>query len=403
MANPLALPLAGGLAVLLGALALLRLRRNRSKQPPLVDDDESRFESVDGLSVDTSEEGAPSSMMYSPSQLDAGGDVDPVAEADVYLAYGRDKQAEEILKDALRQHPDRLPVYLKLLEIYSQRGDAQAFAATATEVFDITQGTGSEWEDVREMGYALDPNNRLYQPLNSVMPTAPSPLDDAPQAEPATDTSQLVGQVSLDAADAVSEAVPTQAAEDDNSLDFELDLSTPEPASPATLPEQTAAEADPFALDLELDATAAEPAPTAPAPAPAVDEAAGLDFDLDLTSLDATTDAPETDDEAKAEEWARPAMASQELPTEVNELDLDLDAAADSNVSNDQPDLDAISQMEVDEGLDGSDPLETKLSLAREFEAIGDTEGARSLAEEVEAEATGALRERARAFLAQLS
>ena len=45
-------------------------------------------------------------MVYSPSQLDAAGDVDPVAEADVYLAYGRDLQAEEILKEAAASQPD---------------------------------------------------------------------------------------------------------------------------------------------------------------------------------------------------------------------------------------------------------------------------------------------------------
>jgi hypothetical protein len=44
-------------------------------------------------------------MGYSLSQLDAIGDVDPVAEADVYLAYGRDLQAEEILKEAMRATP----------------------------------------------------------------------------------------------------------------------------------------------------------------------------------------------------------------------------------------------------------------------------------------------------------
>jgi Tfp pilus assembly protein FimV len=44
-------------------------------------------------------------MTYSLSQLDAIGDVDPVAEADVYLAYGRDLQAEEILKEAMRSNP----------------------------------------------------------------------------------------------------------------------------------------------------------------------------------------------------------------------------------------------------------------------------------------------------------
>jgi tRNA pseudouridine38-40 synthase len=48
---------------------------------------------------------ASSSMSYSLSQLDAIGDVDPVAEADVYLAYGRDLQAEEILKEAMRANP----------------------------------------------------------------------------------------------------------------------------------------------------------------------------------------------------------------------------------------------------------------------------------------------------------
>lgn len=81
--------------------------------------------------MDTDDEAPVSSMMYSPSQLDAGGDVDPVAEADVYLAYGRDQQAEEILLEALRLHPDRLPVRLKLLEIYAQRPDAARFEAAA--------------------------------------------------------------------------------------------------------------------------------------------------------------------------------------------------------------------------------------------------------------------------------
>ena len=50
-----------------------------------------------------------------------------------------------------------------------------------------------------------------------------------------------------------------------------------------------------------------------------------------------------------------------------------------------------------------ADPLETKLSLAEEFQAIGDTEGARSLAEEVRDEASGELKARAEAFLSSLA
>ncbi len=71
-------------------------------------------------------------MSYSLSQLDAIGDVDPVAEADVYLAYGRDLQAEEILKEAMRSSPDRLAIRTKLLEVYAKRRDTKGFELLAS-------------------------------------------------------------------------------------------------------------------------------------------------------------------------------------------------------------------------------------------------------------------------------
>ena len=49
------------------------------------------------------------------------------------------------------------------------------------------------------------------------------------------------------------------------------------------------------------------------------------------------------------------------------------------------------------------DPLATKLALAQEFNAIGDPDGARSLAEEVVAEASGDLKTRAQRFLAEIN
>jgi len=36
--------------------------------------------------------------------------VDPVAEADVYLAYGKDPEAEAILKEAALQHPEQISI-----------------------------------------------------------------------------------------------------------------------------------------------------------------------------------------------------------------------------------------------------------------------------------------------------
>jgi pilus assembly protein FimV len=69
-----------------------------------------------------------------PPPQQEGDDVDPIAEADVYLAYGRDAQAEEILNEALSKHPDRIPVHAKLLEIFAHRHDAKGFEKTAKTI-----------------------------------------------------------------------------------------------------------------------------------------------------------------------------------------------------------------------------------------------------------------------------
>ena len=102
-------------------------------------------------------------MTYSLSQLDAIGDVDPVAEADVYLAYGRDLQAEEILKEAMRSNPDRLAIRTKLLEVYAKRRDIKGFELLATQLFALTRGEGEDWAKTQELGAQIDPENTLYR------------------------------------------------------------------------------------------------------------------------------------------------------------------------------------------------------------------------------------------------
>lgn len=66
--------------------------------------------------------------------------------------------------------------------------------------------------------------------------------------------------------------------------------------------------------------------------------------------------------------------------------------------------LDLDTPAAVPDGSTGSsdDPLATKLALAEEFEAIGDTEGAKLILEEVIAEASGDLKVRAQRALAKL-
>lgn len=89
-------------------------------------------------------------------------DVDPIAEAEVYMAYGRDAQAEEILKDAISKEPKRYELHLKLLEMYAGRKDISAFEAIAGELY-TTLGAGDPtWAKVAELGATVEPDNPLY-------------------------------------------------------------------------------------------------------------------------------------------------------------------------------------------------------------------------------------------------
>lgn len=122
----------------------------------------SLFGSTGGQSVDTAATSTfNSSFIPAASQLDSN-EVDPVAEADVYIAYGREEQAEDILKEALRLQPDRHAVRVKLLEIYSRSGDKASFNAVAEELRTRTGGVGEEWDRAIKLGRALDPANSMF-------------------------------------------------------------------------------------------------------------------------------------------------------------------------------------------------------------------------------------------------
>ena len=83
-----------------------------------------------------------------PGSIDTD-EVDPVAEADVYMAYGRDAQAEEILLEAKQKDPKRLAIHLKLLEIYANRKDTKQFETLATDLYSETGGVGADWRLAR--------------------------------------------------------------------------------------------------------------------------------------------------------------------------------------------------------------------------------------------------------------
>lgn len=93
----------------------------------------------------------------SPAQTE---DVDPINEADLFLSFGRDAQAEDILKDALGKNPASNPIRLKLLSIYANRKDTNSFSVLARQVQD--SGDAAAWAQAAEMGRNLEPNNPMY-------------------------------------------------------------------------------------------------------------------------------------------------------------------------------------------------------------------------------------------------
>jgi len=408
LGNPLTVPIAGGaLALLLagGGFAMWRKRKGGSQvdssflesrlQP------DSFFGASGGQRVDTSESGnsvgaagASSSMVYSPSQLDAAGDVDPVAEADVYLAYGRDLQAEEILKEAMRTNPNRVAVHAKLMEIYAKRRDTKAFETVAKEALNVTQGHGLEWETACALGRDIDPGNPLYQPGGS-------PSNSKAASGMAAAGVAALGTAAMGAA---SYAQQVSAPDPDVDFDLGLDWTHEQPSAPMALNTPAHTSTSP----IHVQSTAAIPAQ--PAPAPMVD----LAFDTPtmpivnpsagLAAGDMASFAQGLDFSAPAKPLAPaagtvPMAMSTAADSLSNPLEFDLgDLSLDLNPSPAQ----VAANAPAEAGMSG-DPLETKLALAHEFHGIGDTDAARSLAQEVADEATGALKARAARMVADWS
>lgn len=440
--SPLALLGGAVLIALLAGLGVYRAKKRReaaevdsafleSRLQP-----DSFFGASGGQKVDTNDGAATgSSMVYSPSQLDAADDVDPVAEADVYLAYGRDIQAEEILKEALRSHPGRIAVHQKLLDIYAKRRDAQAFETMAKEAFRLVGGDSPEWARICEQGQGVDPTNPLYNP-GSTPPGEGSPLSTSPlrgmaAASMATQRIDRTGLV---------EAQPPASVDLDLDLDFSLDdepVSTIEEARPSQL-EPTLAlrpvESQPAALDIDFGATTGS-APLAPASNPA--ESPSTDSALPtIDKADATVALGAVDGDDFRRQAAVSFGSTNPIPLTLSDDEAAATATAGSKagVSFDttQPNTLTASQtpfapaaepeggmLEFDLGtlsleldptettvakapVEPEDPLATKLALAEEFVSIGDDDGARALIEEVIAEATGDLKAKAQRALGNL-
>ena len=230
--DPTLLGGAGGLLALLGG-GWMYLRNKRKKN--LADFEQgimtsgglkanTVFGNTSSSSVDTGD----TSFLTDFSQSANGGmidtnDVDPIAEAEVYMAYGRDAQAEEILKDAISKEPKRYELHLKLLEMYAASKNMSAFETVSGELYTTLGADDPTWAKVAEIGIKLEPNNPLYQANSNPTGGATKVADSSKLDASDFSDSPLAAEKDLDFSfdnDSLTKDFASEAAKTDDGLDM---------------------------------------------------------------------------------------------------------------------------------------------------------------------------------------
>ncbi len=321
------------------------------------------------------------------------GDVDPVAEAEIYLDYGRDTQAEKTLTEALVKDPNRPEILAKLLEVYVQRKDKVAFEATARTLKAVASSSPL-WERAAGLGAEIDPGNPLYGDAvetntGATKDEAPAPISDSPQNVTAA---EMVSAMDFDMGDTAStpanqSAAWKQTAEPDFGMKFDAEYGSDDHKTSVIDTQSTAAAASimPTGEDLEkamvfdLDA----PVTNAAVETPSADDT-GLAFSIDFPATPEPAPEPEP--------AAVPVLDFASLP-ESDLVDIDL------NLGGPLPELSADTNPAESAHWH---EIATKIDLARAYQEMGDNDGAREILEEVMREGDAQQQESAQTMLASL-
>ncbi|NUT16685.1 MAG: pilus assembly protein FimV, partial [Cupriavidus sp.] len=411
LANPMLLPGGGLVVALLGVYAIYRRRQKQkeseatgfgdsilSQESTVMAGANSLFGTAGGQSVDTSQHSVFGADFRIGNNTPEANEVDPIAEAEVYIAYGRDVQAEEILREALEKHPEQQPVRLKLLEIYSNRQDVEGFRVMAEEMFAQTGGHGAEWLKAAEMGRALEPGNALYMVVTpeAAGPDTASPATDQWRTQDPSQNPASIARLepSLGDLSLPLDAFPAPAAGDPivapASAAMVFGAETPQQDEAVRL-DMGLPGADPLADPLADDDVPTLDTPTRGRP---------LEFDMSGLSLDLGS-APQGNAAAAAalDEASVPLPATTMLREGKLAEPIDLSRVAPDTAGG----LSVSPSTLSTDGMDGGRDMQIKLDLARAYIEIGDKEGARELLQEVVEQSQDPLQAEARSLLLEVA
>lgn len=387
--NNMAVAAGGGLAILLLLLLLARRRGADSdefEESILIgtqgEDTESLGGSTDDTEVGISEATETSFLSeFSHSDMDVlqddTGEVDPVAEADVYIAYGRYQQAEELLRQAIDRDPEQIRSHLKLLEILFVTKNALAFTETAEMLAakNSEQIDADNWQQVIAMGHQLNPEHELFESAEgggvlggqvesaiASVSGAEAIVDEEDEDLDLMDLSELTADFDMDdeALDR-GEGSMSSLLEDDG-LDFDLNLGLDKPEHEDALLSADIAE---IGADTELD--------------DALLEISTELLDSSISELDTEIETSELNESISLDD-----------PFEVDMLDEDDSEPADDAevLLGGSEDLAAELSSFTDEPI--SDELSDDGDLAAEFSSTGDDlQGNQTSAQELEQALSG--------------
>lgn len=362
-------------------------------------------------------------------------EIDPISEADVYLAYGRYQQAEELMRHAIDEQPSRDEFKLKLLEIFYAHEDRAAFEKYTGEL--VNEGKIDEpafWSKVTEMGSEICPDSMFFagpetavaeskkmaavsdeQVFTQVADSKSDEMDfdltsfeelfySDEESNTANPLFDLDSDISKSLAP-VKEPEPEEEAKANNdSLDFDFTaLSFNVPAQDAVAKEPEAPAAENLADEFEsFDFT---PALSVKSPATETKVAEKTDTD-DFSSLDFDFSSIETsikgDNSGITFETLQPSRAeSFEESYRTLEFSIDeplvpeppakpvlfQDESLSINLDFNKPSLGISDQQRIESfgvaNLSEMDEMETKLDLAMAYIDMGDNDAAMEIALEV--------------------
>jgi pilus assembly protein FimV len=347
------------------------------------------------------------------------GDIDPIAEADVYLAYGRYQQAEDLIRQAIKDFPGRDECKLKLLEIFHANASKEAFESYATEL--ATAGKKDDkdfWGKVIELGKDICPDSELF--------TSPSPSNVAVFATESdeltenvlfnsvagqdaninlVDETEHLGTATFDVSDIDAEESlfdaphqePSIQHQDEPIVEIEENQGNESDFGLDSFEDKLGGPQDNETIDFDLDPYP-EPTQKVESEKPSLSSAVTLDDKGEFEAYEFDFNP----DKTNSKESKKPAKTEAVQAIDTWNPDQTIDFAMDDLPETDTFGNDTIDfSFDLDEPLSGSDKqsnqdqgfmvsdltdmdeMETKLDLAKAYIDMGDADSAKEIIEQV--------------------